>query len=168
MKIKHFNFPTFEEWIKMNYCYKSRLGEFDIEIEESSWYTDGRVTFGFAVAANQIPMNVYSHAIYRNTFTCRKTEIELLKEWYNSEIIKFKEFWEKYIISTYFIDMDCEYKQKCETNLKYSYALGCHNSLRCETDIQQPAGPYPCPYNMSENGECCLSIEEYVDCLECF
>lgn len=117
MRIKHFDLPTFEEWGKMDYHYESRLGEFDIEIEESSWCTDGTVTYGFAVASNQIPMNVYARAIYRHIFTCHRSEKDKLKDWYETEVIKFREFWENYIYDTYFEEV-----VKCNNcNCPYGY-----------------------------------------------
>lgn len=98
MKVKHFDFPTFEEWKKKNCEWESRLGEYNIEIGVFCWGKDS-TTYAFGVAARQNPLNVYSSRIYYQPFTCEGGNG--LEDWYNSEIEKFRAFWEDYIKKTY-------------------------------------------------------------------
>ena len=100
MTVKHFEFPTFEEWKKKDCSWESRIGEYNIRIAVFSW-GDKSTTYAFGVAACPTPLHIWSSRIYYEPFHCSNGEG--LEEWYNGQISKFKEFWEAYIKTTYLI-----------------------------------------------------------------
>lgn len=98
MKVKHVQFPTFEEWKAKEYSWESKIGEYNIRIAIFSWGNKS-TTYAFGVAACQNPLNIWSSRIYYEPFTCENGEG--LEDWYNSQVSRFKEFWENYIKKNY-------------------------------------------------------------------
>lgn len=103
MKIKTFNFPTFKEWEENSYDrFETKLGDYRVEVGAVCW-TSGEyeITYGFAVSlANVNSLNFYTKKIFYRYFKFTG-DTKALKNWYESIIREFNDFWENYIAETY-------------------------------------------------------------------
>ena len=105
MKVKLFDFPTFEVWKKHAFIYRGRVGEYFVEIRATSWGTrpDAPETnYSIAVSTRENPMNIYSPTMYKELFSYKHDNEDNLKNWYEEQTKKFNEFWEKFILRSYF------------------------------------------------------------------
>ena len=101
-KIKHFPIPSFEEWM-IKKDLRIQLGEYYLHIRPDCW-GNGHTVYGFAAAADDNPLNIYSKTIFSKHKEIENGNIEELKKWYEETVKQFKEFWENYIYKTYFTE----------------------------------------------------------------
>ena len=101
MNIKNFDFPSFNQWIRMERKFNLTLGEYYCSCDRFSWGKDSS-TFIFAVSTDPIPSNIYSKTIFKRVFEYSHGDSIGLEKWYNNTIQEFKDFWVDYIIATYF------------------------------------------------------------------
>lgn len=100
-KVKYFNFPTFEEWQQKNNDVRVTLGAYRVEIRPIAWGNDSTL-YGFAMAlANSNPHNIYTEQLFCDSFRY-EGDVQKLKEWYESTVEAFHDFWGNHIKSTYF------------------------------------------------------------------
>ena len=101
-KVRHFKFPTFEEWQKKNYEIELVLGAYKVEIGKFSWSNSG-VRYAFAMSlSNCNPHNIYTDKLFSGLFEYEyKDDINKLKSWYDSTVATFYDFWEQYINAMY-------------------------------------------------------------------
>lgn len=101
-KVRHFNFPTFEEWQKKNYEVEMVLGAYKVEIGKFSWSNSG-VRYAFAMSlSNCNPHNIYTDKLFSGSFEYEyDDDINKLKNWYDSTVATFCDFWEQYINAMY-------------------------------------------------------------------
>ena len=101
-KVRHFKFPTFEEWQKKNYEVEMVLGAYKVEIGKFSW-GDSSVRYAFAMSlSNCNPHNIYTNKLFSGLFDYEyKDDINKLKNWYDSTVATFYDFWERYINAMY-------------------------------------------------------------------
>lgn len=103
MTIKTFKFPTFKEWEENSYDrFETKLGDYRAEVGAICWESDRLdPTYGFAVSlANCNPLNIYTKKIFYRYFKFTG-DTKALKNWYESAISEFNDFWENYIAETY-------------------------------------------------------------------
>lgn len=103
MKIKTFNFPTFAEWEENSYDrFETKLGDYRAEVGAVCWtLSEYEITYGFAVSlANCNPLNIYTKKIFYKYFKFTG-DTKALKNWYESIISEFNDFWENYIAENY-------------------------------------------------------------------
>lgn len=101
-KIRRFNLPTFDEWQKRNNEVKVNFGAYRVEIRPICWGS-GYTEYGFAMAlSNCNALNVYTDKLFSSSF---KYEYESggneLKQWYDSTVATFYDFWYQYINTIY-------------------------------------------------------------------
>lgn len=101
MTIKTFKFPTFKEWEENSYDrFEIKLGNYCAEVGAVCW-SKYEITYGFAVSlANCNPHNIYTEKIFYRYFKFTG-DTKALKNWYESTISEFNDFWENYIAETY-------------------------------------------------------------------
>lgn len=101
-KVRHFNFPTFEEWQKKNYEVEMVVGAYKVEVGKFSWSNSG-VRYAFAMSlSNCNPNNIYTDKLFSGLFDYEyKDDINKLKNWYDSTVATFYDFWEQYINALY-------------------------------------------------------------------
>lgn len=100
-KIKHFSLPTFEEWNSKNNEVTIQLGAYRVEIRPVCW-GNGYTEYGFAMSlANCNALNVYTERFFCSLFE-HDGNANKLKEWYDSTIATFNDFWDEYISELYF------------------------------------------------------------------
>ena len=105
-KVKKFEFPTYEEWKENEFSYMmGKMGDYYVDIRAVSWSTSKEhpeTVYSIAASTRENPLNIYSPTIYRETFHYFHDDEKNLKDWYEKEVIKFHEFWEKFILKSYF------------------------------------------------------------------
>lgn len=101
-KVRRFSLPTFEEWRKKNYEVEMVLGAYKVEIGKFSW-SDSGVRYAFAMSlSNCNPHNIYTNKLFSGLFDYEyKDDIGKLKNWYESTVSTFYDFWEQYINAMY-------------------------------------------------------------------
>jgi len=101
-KVRRFNLPTFEEWKKKNYEVEMVLGAYKVEIGKFSWSNSG-ARYAFAMSlSNCNPHNIYTNKLFSGLFDYEyKDDINNLKNWYDSTVATFYDFWEQYINTMY-------------------------------------------------------------------
>lgn len=101
MKVKLFKTPTFDEWCKRGKKFETHLGPYILRIDTFSW-GNTEATYQIGVSANQNPLNVYSTPDFKRSVTVKYDETDKLHEWYERVTAELNEFWENYILLTYF------------------------------------------------------------------
>ena len=106
MKIKTFDFIPFEEWKKLEKGYKQKIGDYTCAIEIFSWGINNNSTnvYKAAISTYDNPLNVYVKKNFEEVFSCNKRDEEKLKEWYEGVVERIREYWERFILQTYFDD----------------------------------------------------------------
>lgn len=103
-KVRRFNLPTFEEWQKKKNEVKVNLGAYRVEIRPFCW-GDGYTAYGFAMAlSNCNALNVYTDKLFSSSFKHGyEADENELKQWYDSTVATFHDFWEQYITGEYLL-----------------------------------------------------------------
>ena len=113
MRVKTFDFPSFEEWFNTNmnnlnsndYGFKNNIGSYVADISPFCWYPDS-VTYMAAIACSHNPHNIYAPSISKK-YTFRyyrdKHSIDDLRKWYQEVCIKLNEDFANYIYETYLV-----------------------------------------------------------------
>ncbi|MBQ8043537.1 MAG: hypothetical protein IJ272_05235 [Clostridia bacterium] len=100
LNVKRFKIPTFEEWQQKNNDVQVILGAYRVEIRATAWRNDSTL-YGFAMAlANSNPHNIYTERLFCDRFRY-EGDVQKLKEWYESTVEAFHDFWKNHIKSTY-------------------------------------------------------------------
>lgn len=84
------------------YRFETKLGDYHAEVGAICWESDRLdPTYGFAVSlANCNPLNIHTRQIFYRYFKFTG-DTKALKNWYESAISEFNDFWENYIAETY-------------------------------------------------------------------
>lgn len=98
--IKGFNFPTFDEWERMNRSYRAKIGEYCCEIKTFSWGQD-ECTYTLAIANSDVPQNIWVDRVISKSVRCHHSNTELLRQWYETSIKEAQEEWRTYIMKKY-------------------------------------------------------------------
>lgn len=104
MKIKTFDFPTFEEWKNNSFKESSiKLGAYISTIAAVGWtYGTTETTYCFAVSlAHLNPINLFTDKVFSRYFKYTEGDIVGFKKWYEDTICEFNTFWESHIKGTY-------------------------------------------------------------------
>ena len=102
-KVRRFNLPTFEEWKQKNNSVEITLGAYRVEIRAFCW-GNGYTEYAFAMAlSNCNALNVYTDKLFSSRFKYEYETGEMgLKNWYDSTVATFYDFWEQHIKAMYF------------------------------------------------------------------
>ena len=99
-KIKHLDLPTFEEWKLNNNEATIQHGAYRVEIRAFCW-GKGYAQYGFAMSlSNCNALNVFTNKLFSSFFEHYGDAIKL-KQWYDSTVVTFNDFWEEYINELY-------------------------------------------------------------------
>jgi len=99
-KIRRLNLPTFEEWKSKNNEVTVELGAYRVEIRPFCWGA-GCTKYGFAMSlANCNALNVYTERMFSSIFE-HNGDVSKLKQWYDSTVSTFHDFWDEYISKLY-------------------------------------------------------------------
>lgn len=100
-KIKRLSLPTFEEWNQKNNEVTIELGAYRVEICPFSWGKD-YTEYGFAMSlSNCNALNIYTEKLFSGIFEYNGDK-DKLKQWYDSTVATFHDFWDEYINDLYF------------------------------------------------------------------
>lgn len=104
VKVKNFDFISFEKWKEQKFKWENKLGDFycKISLFELNCSGDGN-TYVAAISTGSNPTNIYSDCVYRvkSQLIDSVYNEDKLKDWYNSVVTEIKVIWEQYIILTY-------------------------------------------------------------------
>lgn len=96
IKVKTFDFPSFEEWRNNEYKYSTSIGVFKCVIEPFCW-GNGETTYAIAVAADPIPTNIYVNKIIYHVVEIKSEQTDILKVWYENIIKRVNREWADYM-----------------------------------------------------------------------
>lgn len=96
IKVKTFNFPSFEEWRNNEYKYSTSIGVFKCVIKPVC-LGNGETTYAIAVAADPLPTNIYVDKIIYHAFEVKREQTDILKVWYENIIKRVNQEWSDYI-----------------------------------------------------------------------
>lgn len=101
-KVRRFNLPTYEEWKERNHKAEVNLGAYRVEIRTFCW-GNGYTEYDFAMAlSNCNVLNVFTEKLFSSSFKHVYEDGEDgLKNWYDSTVATFYDFWEQYINAMY-------------------------------------------------------------------
>ena len=98
MKIKHFEFPTFETFVSNESKVRLELGAYCCEIRVCCW-DEKSTRCDFAVSlADTNPLNISVPTLFDRVFD---GDLKKLKDWYENTINEFNTFWENHIKTNY-------------------------------------------------------------------
>lgn len=102
MKIKSFNFPSFEEWVQKGNSIHLEIGAYYCEIFPSyKCRYSTKYTFEVSYIA-KTSLNKFAVAIFSRNIIEANENSDNLKTWYENSISEFNSFWKKHIKETYF------------------------------------------------------------------
>lgn len=103
MNIKEFDFPSFENWKKSKYKWKSKIGEHWCEISIVS-SGENTILCICAISSHDQPFNIYAENQFRYSsgYIDYKKESKL-KLWYDDAIQKANTKWVEYVQNQYLI-----------------------------------------------------------------
>ena len=98
-KVRRFNLPTYEEWLEKDNKVEVLLGAYRVEIR-TFWLDGGCMETIFHMTPyNGVEVNVYTDKLFSSYFNYMLGIT--LKEWYDSTVATFYDFWEQYINAMY-------------------------------------------------------------------
>lgn len=102
MKVKTFNFPTFEIWNETKE-FEQKIGDYACVIEVVfAWGSkDVKSTFLAAIANNDVPTNIYVRKVASSSIDCYLSDEKTLKQWYEKVTAKLNEQWCDFIMKNY-------------------------------------------------------------------
>lgn len=109
MKVKRFNFPSFEDWVnKYNTDWEQKIGVFTCRIADVCVSLKNNkpvsIDYQVAISKHENPLNVYSSKICSKFINCPVEDKEQLYNWYITVIEEINSEWEKYIINRYMVN----------------------------------------------------------------
>lgn len=107
MKVKVFEFPSFDNWSqKCQYDYTAQVGDYYARISLFSWSTkDDSHLYKAAVSSSRNPLNIYATSLISMTEMCLNSQssdfTDKLKEWYETSVNSINEKFSEMILDTY-------------------------------------------------------------------
>lgn len=101
LKVKKWNFPTYDEWDSNGRAWESKVGSYTCAIRAFGGGEDN-TTYKCAIAAKDNPINIYVRTAVEYIGDIENNDIEGLKAWYNGVVESTNIQWERYITLSYF------------------------------------------------------------------
>ena len=100
MKIRQFNFPTFEEWNKTK-VFHEQIGEYAGMIYHVNKNSNGTSTYFAVFELSREYTQGSNFRFYFSSYQDETEDIEKLKQWYKEETSRLNQEWVRFITNKY-------------------------------------------------------------------
>lgn len=102
MRIKTFEFPSFEEWNKTQE-YSQKIGDYTCAVEAVVSGCDGDTEnfYQAAIANYDYPTNILVKKIFAKGISCDRSDEKAIKEWYEVATAELNDAWKAFVLKKY-------------------------------------------------------------------